>query len=136
MVVVEIRRRRLRTGCRFASSVDTGPCQQGPCQPARFSKMSLLLLPASSAVFRCCYSRCFWCTRVHTHAASCKDVPRSVSPARGNVVSSRQEIWSTPLSGEAWPIQSVRRVLRQQNAAVESHINLLRLYRNMLPKND
>ena len=39
---------------RFASCVDIGPCQQGPCQPARFRKKSLLLLPASSAACCCC----------------------------------------------------------------------------------
>ena len=35
----------------------------------------------------------------------------------------KQEVWSTPLSGEAWPIQSVRKVFGQQEAAVESHID-------------
>ena len=56
-----------------------------------------------------------------------------VSPARGNVVSNGQEVWSTPLSGQAWPIQSVRRVVGQQNAAVES-ITHKWLYHNMVPK--
>ena len=73
--------------CRFASSVDMGLCQHGPCQPARFCKKSLLLLPASSGASccccsRCCCSRCCCCTGVHTRAAEYT----SVSPAGGNVL--------------------------------------------------
>ena len=46
----------------------------------------------------------------------------------------KQEVWCTSLSGEAWPVQSVRRNFGQQNAAVESHITHVWLYHNMLPK--
>ena len=68
--------------CRFASSVNMGLCQHGPCQPARFCKKSLLLLPASSGASCCCCSRCCCCTGVHTRAAEYT----SVSPAGGNVL--------------------------------------------------
>ena len=71
-----------RMPCRFASSVDMGLCQHGPCQPARFCKKSLLLLPASSGASCCCCSRCCCCTGVHTRAAEYT----SVSPAGGNVL--------------------------------------------------
>ena len=55
---MDIRRKRLRQNAsRLASSVDTGPRQHGPCQPARFCKKSLLLLlPAFSAGRWCCWS--------------------------------------------------------------------------------
>ena len=46
----------------------------------------------------------------------------------------KQEVWSTPLSGETWPIQSVRKVFGQQEAAVEYHIDHICLHHNMLPK--
>ena len=46
------------------------------------------------------------------------------------------EVWSTPLSGAAWPIQSVRGNFGQQNAVVESHITHIWLYHNMPPKDD
>ena len=122
-----------RMTSRLASSVDMGPCQHGPCQPARFCKKSLLLLPASSAACCCCCCRwCCCCTRVHTRAAEYA----SVSPARGKVVSNGQEARSlvyAPL-GEVWPIQSVRKVFGQQEAAVESHIDHIWLYHNMLAK--
>ena len=46
----------------------------------------------------------------------------------------KQEVWCTPLSGEVWPIQSVRRNFGQHNAAVESHITHIWLYHKMLPQ--
>ena len=48
----------------------------------------------------------------------------------------KQEGWCTPLSGEARPVQSVRRFFGQQNAAVDSHITHIWLYHNLLPKYD
>ena len=52
-------------------------------------------------------------------------VPERIASQRHNVVSNekeKQSLRTTPLTGEAWPIQSVRRKFGQQNAAVESLI--------------
>ena len=46
----------------------------------------------------------------------------------------KQELWSTPLSREAWPIQSVQRIFFQHNVPVESHTTHIWLCHNMLPK--
>ena len=41
-----------------------------------------------------------------------------------------------PSRGEAWPIQSARKVFGQQEAAVEAHIDHIWLYHNMPLKYD
>ena len=115
---------------RFASSVDMGPCQNGPCQPARFCKKSLLLLlHASSAACCCCC-----CTRVHTRCRWCTRAYRQ--PEATLAQAGKKSAWFTPLSGQAWRMENVRRVVGQQNAAVESHITHIWLYHNMLPTYD
>ena len=128
-MVVEIRRRRLqdaKTVCVIDmwSHASVGRVsRRGFARRACCCCLLLLLLVAAAAPGAAV-------TRGYTHALQM--MYPSVSPARGNVVSSGQEVWSTPLSGQAWPIQSVRRVTGQQNTAVESHHS----YHNMLRKYD
>ena len=92
---------------------------------------------AASACFVCCLLRMLLqmlLFQESTHALQ-NDVP-SVSPARGSIGSNGQEVWSTPLSGEAWPIRSVRRVFVQQNAAVEYKSTHTWLYHDVLTEYD
>ena len=97
------------------------------------------LAAAAACFFRCLLLLCSMLQVVlllHEGTHTLQMTYPSVSPARDNVVSNGQEVWSTPLSGQAWPLQSVRRVVGQQNAAVESHITHIWLYHNMLPTYD
>ena len=97
------------------------------------------LAAAAACFFRCLLLLCSMLQVVlllHEGTHTLQITYPSVSPARDNAVSNGQEVWSRPLSGQAWPLQSVRRVVGQQNAAVESHITHKWLYHNMLPKYD
>ena len=107
-------------GAMPVSAVSAGEVLQNELAAAACFRRLLLLQHAPGAAV----------ARGYTHAPHM--MYPSVSPARGNVVSNGQEVWSTPLSGQAWPIQSVRRVTGQQNTAVESHHS----YHNMLRKYD
>ena len=121
---------------RFASSVDMGPCQHGPCQPERFCKKSLLLLPVSSALLVAAVAGGGDAVaRGYTHALQSSRAYRQ-SEATLSQTGKKQEVRSKPLSGEAWPIRSVRKVFGQQEAAVESHVDHIWLYQNILPKYD
>ena len=116
MVVVEIQKRRLQD----AKSV----CVKRMVRVRRrgFARRACcccrLLFPLLVAAAAAC-SRCCCCTRVHACAAD--DVPQRVASQRQRCLNGK-EVWSTPISGKAWPIQSVRKVVGQQNEAVDSHI--------------
>ena len=127
MVVVEIRRRRLHTGCQVGLRQASiwGHASMGRVNRRGFARRAcccclFLLLYVAAAVPGAAVPRGY------TNALQM--MYPSVSPAKGNVVSNGQEVWSTPLSGQAWPIQSVRRVFGEQNAAVESPISHIWLY--------
>ena len=52
---------------------------------------------------------------------------KSVPVARGNVVSNKQEDWSTPLLGQASTIQSVRGVVDQYRGRISYHLQHISL---------
>ena len=65
---------------RFASSVDMGSRQHGPCQPARFCKKSLLLLLASSSAYCCCCA--IQVLLLHEGTNTCRRVPERITRQR------------------------------------------------------
>ena len=127
MVVVEIRRRQLHD----AKSVCVK--RRHWAMPAAVSAGEGLQeeLAAAACVFCCLLLLLLQVMLVHTRAAD--DVPERIASQRQRCLKrARIRVYAT--LGQAWPIQSVRRVIGQRNSAVESHITHVRLYHNMLPK--
>ena len=130
MVVVEIRRR-----LQHAKSVCVKR-RHGAMPAWAMSAGEVLQEELAAAVcFFCCLLQVVLLLHEGTHALQSTRAYRQPE-ATLSKTGKKQEVWSTPLSGEAWPIQSVRKVFGQQEAAVESHIDHIWLYRNMLPKYD
>ena len=136
MVVVEIRSRRLqeaksvcvkrRHGAMPAWALSAGEVLQEERAAAAcfFCCVLLLLLHPGAAVARG-YTHALQSTRAYRQ-------PEATLSQTGK----KQETWSTPLSGEAWPIQSVRRILASRMQRSNLTPPICGSYHIMLPKYD
>ena len=136
MVVVEIRRRlqdaksvcvKRRHGAMPAWAMSAGEVLQEDLAASAcfFCCLLVLLLQVVLLLHEGTHTRC----RVPERIASQRQRRLSETPKK-------QGVWSTTLSEDAWPIQSVRNIFGQQEAAVESHIDHCWLYNNTLPRYD
>ena len=128
MVVVEIRRRlqdaksvcvKRRHGAMPAWAMSAGEVLQEDLAASAcfFCCLLVLLLQVVLLLHEGTHTRCRVPERIAFQGQRCLKRARS-----------KKSGWSMPLSGQAWPIQSVRKVFGQQEAAAESHIDDVWLY--------